>query len=109
MCRTQPLAGAGSLGHAGVMAQAPGVNALQAEHGVQISQMAMAQQADEQRLDQTRAKALAVLHQLRQQCLNLGTAQQGMADTTEQVRQAALQRFQQIAAVDHRTTEGNHA
>ncbi|MNJ75218.1 hypothetical protein D3C77_722750 [compost metagenome] len=64
--------------------------------------MPATEQANVQGEIHPRAKALTLLHQLRQKLLNLVTAHQRMADPAEHVRDVGLDGCQQVTALDHR-------
>ena len=97
------------LGHARVMTEPAWVNALHTQYALQARQVPTAQQACVQGQVQPCGEPLATLYQLRQVFQHLGTAEQHMADATEQVRNVLGDAGQQVRTDKHGTLRGDDA
>ncbi|MND71899.1 hypothetical protein D3C80_634370 [compost metagenome] len=85
------------------------VDALHTQYALQARQMPAAQQTCIQGQVQSCGEPLATLDQLRQVLQHLGSTEQHMADTAEQIRDILGDAGQQVRTHKHGTLRRNHA
>ncbi|MNP44333.1 hypothetical protein D3C76_1381900 [compost metagenome] len=79
---------------------------LKAKNLLQTAQMATAQHASKERQVQARDKTLPLLHQRRQIGFDLGTTQQCMTESPEQIDPTIGDTFQQVSPMKHGIVHG---